>query len=91
MDLHWTNKALSDLLRLYDFLVNINTSAATRTVQTLVSAPSRLLTHPRMGESLEEFRPREVRRLLIADYEIPYEIQASSIYVLRIWHTRENR
>jgi plasmid stabilization system protein ParE len=55
------------------------------------TAPTRLLEHPRIGEKLEEFEPREVRRLLIGHYEMRYEIQASTIFVLRVWHTREDR
>ena len=44
-----------------------------------------------MGERLEEFEPREVRRLLVGHYEMRYELQESNIYILRIWHMRENR
>jgi len=44
-----------------------------------------------MPEKLEEFDPREVRRILVSRYEIRYEIQESTIYVLRLWHTREDR
>jgi plasmid stabilization system protein ParE len=89
MDVKWTSKALSDLARLYEFLAAVNT--ATRTVQALTAAPTSLLTKPRIGESLEEFKPREVRRLLVGRYEIRYEIQECTIYVLRLWHTREGR
>ncbi|RVH20388.1 type II toxin-antitoxin system RelE/ParE family toxin, partial [Sinorhizobium meliloti] len=53
--------------------------------------PARLLEQPRIGERLEEFDPREVRRILVGHYEIRYEIRQSTIYVLRLWHTREDR
>ncbi|MDP2129242.1 MAG: type II toxin-antitoxin system RelE/ParE family toxin [Pseudohongiella sp.] len=91
MELKWTSKALSDLTRLYDFLEPINRSAATRAVQVLAKAPVNLLTNPRIGEQLFQFEPREVRRILVREYEIRYEIQDSIIYVLRMWHTREDR
>jgi plasmid stabilization system protein ParE len=91
MELKWTSKALSDLVRLHDFLASVNKRAAARTVQALTAAPTRLLEHPRIGEKLEEFEPREVRRILVGHYEMRYEIQASTIYVLRLWHTREDR
>jgi plasmid stabilization system protein ParE len=91
MELKWTSKALSDLARLYEFLAPVNSQAAARAVRSLTVAPTRLLAHPRLGEKLEEFEPREVRRLLVGHYEIRYEIQQSTIYVLRLWHTRENR
>jgi hypothetical protein len=62
-----------------------------RAVQALTKAPTILLTHPRMGEQLFEFAPRDVRRILVAHYEMRYELQDSTIYVLRLWHTREDR
>ncbi len=91
MQLKWTRKALSDLVRLYEFLAPVNKPAAARTVQTLTAAPDRLLVNPRIGERLDEFEPREVRRILVGHYEMRYEIQESMIYVLRLWHTREKR
>ena len=91
MELKWTSQGLSDLVRLYDFLAPVNKSAAARTVQTLTAAPVSLLANPRIGEKLEEFDPREVRRMIVGKYEIRYEIQDSVIYVLRLWHTREER
>lgn len=91
MEIKWTSKALSDLARLHEFLVPVNPGAAARTVRELSKAPDVLLAHPRIGEQLFEFQPREVRRLLVGRYEMRYEIQASMLYVLRLWHTREDR
>lgn len=91
MELKWTSKALSDLARLHEFLSSVNRPAATGTVQSLTLASARLREHPRIGEKLEEFEPREVRRLFVGRYEIRYEIQQSTLYLLRLWHTREAR
>lgn len=91
MELQWTSKALSDVARLYEFLAPVNKPVAARTVQTLTKAPTILLTNPRVGEQLFQFEPREVRRILVGQYEIRYEIQNEAIYVLRLWHTREDR
>ena len=91
MRLLWTNKALSDLTRLHEFLFPVNPRTAAKTVQALIGAGSRLLEHPRIGEKLEQFDPREVRRILIGNYEMRYEIRESTIYGLRLWHTRDNR
>ncbi len=91
MELKWTSKALSDLARLYEFLAPANQLAAARAVQALTKAPTILLTNPRIGEQLFEFEPREVRRLLVGHYEMRYEVQDSTIYMLRLWHTREDR
>ena len=91
MEVKWTSKALSDLTRLYDFLAPVNKVAAVRTIQSLTAALETLLAHPRLGEKLDQFAPREVRRILVRHYELRYEIQADIIYILRIWHTREDR
>jgi plasmid stabilization system protein ParE len=91
MELRWTGKAQSDLLRLHEFLTPANPRAAARAVQALAAAPARLLEFPRIGEGLEEFNPREVRRIFVGQYEMRYEIQDATLYILRLWHTREDR
>lgn len=91
MELKWTGKALSDIARLYEFLAAVNQPAAARTVQQLTAAPTSLLTNPRIGERLEEFEPRDVRRIQIGQYEMRYELVDSTVYLLRLWHTREDR
>lgn len=91
MRIIWTSKALGDLARLHEFLAPVNKAAAARAVQNLVKAPATLTSNPRIGEKLDEFLPREVRRIFIANYEMRYEINRDAIYILRVWHTREQR
>lgn len=91
MELKWTSKALSDLARLYGFLAPKNQQAAARAIQALTAAPTALLKNPRIGEQLFQFEPREVRRAIVTQYEFRYEIQKSIIFVLQLWHTREDR
>jgi plasmid stabilization system protein ParE len=91
MELKWTSKALSDLARLYEFPASVNQPAAARAVQSVIKAPTTLLMNPRIGEQLFEFEPRAIRKILVGNYELRYEIQESTIYVLRLWHTRERR
>lgn len=91
MELKWTSKALSDVVRLYEFLAAVNPFAAAQTVQQLTEAPAALLANPRLGERLDGFQPRVVRRLLIGHYEMRYEIANGTVYILRLWHTREDR
>lgn len=91
MEIKWTSKSLSDLSRLYNFLAPVNKQAAANTVQSLTEAPNKVIHQPRIGEKLDEFEQREVRRLLVGHYEMRYEISNDTFYVLRIWHTRERR
>ncbi|PHM53414.1 type II toxin-antitoxin system RelE/ParE family toxin [Xenorhabdus sp. KK7.4] len=91
MELKWTSKALSDVSRLYEFLALENKQAAVRAVRSLTKAPTILITNPHIGEQLFQFEPREVRRILVGQYEIRYELQRDIIYILRLWHTKEDR
>jgi plasmid stabilization system protein ParE len=87
----WTGKAHSDLVRLYEFLRPVNESAAAAVVRQLQAGAKRIPRHPRLGVRLVEFDPREVRRILVGDYELRYELTEADVFVLRIFHTREDR
>lgn len=91
MELRWTSKALSDLTRLHEFLATVNKPAAARAVQALAGAAGTLISNPRIGEQLDEFEPREIRRILVGRYELRYEIVMNTIFIMRLWHTREER
>jgi plasmid stabilization system protein ParE len=66
-------------------------AAAARLIQQLARAPDRLLDNPRIGEKLEGYEPREVRRIVVGTYELRYEIASGTIFILRLWHSREDR
>nr|WP_319547556.1 type II toxin-antitoxin system RelE/ParE family toxin [Desulfogranum marinum] len=87
----WTRKAISDLARLYEFPAPVNQPAAAHVVQALAKATTTLQTKSRLSEQLFEFEPREIRRIFVGTYKVCYEIQESTIYVLRLWHTRDHR
>jgi plasmid stabilization system protein ParE len=91
MKLLWTRSASGDLVRLHDHLRPVAPEAAARVARELARAPDRLLDHPRIGEKLDVFQPREVRRIFVGDYELRYEIAGQTIFILRLWHTREHR
>jgi plasmid stabilization system protein ParE len=91
MKIQWSSKASSDLVRLHEYLKPVAPEAAARVIQQLARAPSRLLDFPRLGEKLEAYEPREVRRIIVGNYELRYEIATGTVIVLRLWHFRENR
>lgn len=91
MKIQWTSKAWSDLARLHEHLSPVAPEAAARVVQQLARAPDRLLDYPRIGEKLDAYQPREVRRIIVGNYEMRYEIVAGAIFILRLWHCRESR
>lgn len=91
MRIKWTSKTSSDLVRLHEHLRPVAPDAAARVVQQLARAPDRLLDYPRIGEKLEAYEPREVRRIIVGNYELRYEIADATIFILQLWHSRENR
>ena len=91
MRIQWTGKASSDLVRLHEHLRPVAPDAAARVVQQLARAPDRLLDHPRIGEKLDSYAPREVRRIIVGNYQLRYELADATIFILRLWHCRENR
>ena len=91
MRIEWSEHALSDLDRVRAFLESVDPDAAARVVQALATAPNRLLAFPRLGEPLEDYEPREVRRLIVGRYEMRYEVLDDFIGIVRVWHGREER
>ena len=78
-------------MRLHEFLDPANPRAAAQAVRRLVAGAKRIPGRPRLGQRLREFAPREVRRILMGDYEIRYELTVRDVFVLRIFHAREDR
>lgn len=91
MRIEWTRAATRDLVRLHGFLAPVAPDAAAKIVQALSRAPDRLRDFPRIGEKLEGYAPREVRFIIVGDYELRYEIVGGSIAILRLWLRREYR
>lgn len=91
MKIVWTDKALQDVVRLHEFLSPVNPAAAAKIVQNLVATAGRLVRFPRLGERLDIYDPREVRRIFSGQYEIRYEVTSEAISILRLWHGRERR
>jgi plasmid stabilization system protein ParE len=87
----WTSRAAFDLQRLHNFLIDKSPQAANRARAMLSRAPDRLKEFPRVGMRLEQFEDREVRRLIVGDCEIRYEIAGETIWILQLWHGREDR
>ena len=91
MEIFWTHTARDDLVRLYEFLATVNPKAAAKVALMLASAPEALLRNPAIGQTLPLYAPRDLRRLVVGDYELRYELAAQRIIVLTIWHQREQR
>ncbi len=60
-------------------------------MRMLIDGVGRLVDYPRVAPPLDGFDGHEVRSLIIGDYNLHYEVKADVIYIIRVWHTREDR
>lgn len=91
MRILWSAAAQADLGRLHSFLARHDLDAADASLDILVEAPEALLDFPRRGSRLSEFDPREVREFRVGSYLLRYELAGTDIFVLRFFHSREDR
>ncbi len=91
MRVRWLSASRRDVVRLHAFLKDVSPRTATRIPEMLNAAAKALPEFPQKGLRLEDFLPRDVRALIIGDYELRYELAGGEIIILRIWHTREDR
>lgn len=91
MVIKWTTSAERDLVRIYEFLAITNSDAAIQVIQQLIQGVEKIQSFPQLGVKLSDFEDRDVRRVIIGNYEIRYELTDKAIYILRLWHFREDR
>jgi len=89
MKLLFSKAAVNDLSRLREFIAQHSPEAAQRVAQTLIGAIKRLAENPKIGRSLEIF-PGEIREMTLGKYVIRYEVRKKGIFILRIWHGKED-
>ncbi|MES9905292.1 MAG: type II toxin-antitoxin system RelE/ParE family toxin [Sedimenticola sp.] len=89
MKLQFTHSAQRDLIRLREFISSKNPQAAMRISQRLKQSMLRLADQPEIGVNVEELPG--VRDLISGDYLVRYAVLGDEIYILRIWHGKEDR
>jgi addiction module RelE/StbE family toxin len=89
----WTETAINDLNRHYDFIKLNNPDAAVQALQTIVSSGESLMQNPRRGAVVDEIAG--LRKLLVSfgkyGFVIHYTILEDNVVLLRVYHGRENR
>ena len=91
MDIFWTRKAQDDLERIYRFAQQYSRQHANDVMDRLIAGTTSLSAYPGMGMVQARYEPREVRKMLFDEYEVHYEIRDTTIYIVDLWHTREDR
>ena len=91
MDLRFTPESLNDLERLRQFLIEAGAPYAKRLANDIVQGLQNLRLFPRMGLRVQQAPdPDVIRDLYIDKYCVRYLITVEIIYILRVWHGRED-
>lgn len=85
MNIAWSSVARSDLLAIFDYILQDNPRAAGEVLDRIDEAVLRLADHPGAGRP---GRVAETRELVIADlpYVVPYQVQGDRVFILRVLH-----
>lgn len=90
MKLQFSRAAITDLIRLRAFIAEHNPTAAQRISKNLRGAITNLVDMPRIGRPVENIRG-EICELIFGRYVVRYEIRGDFLYILRVWHGKEDR
>ena len=92
MKLLYSHEAIADLIRLREFIATKNPQAAQKIAGSIRKGISQLKTFPYLGVEVELAPdPEMIRDLIIGNYIARYLIHEKQIYILRVWHHKENR
>ena len=89
MKLIFSKAAVHDLVRLRDFIAQHSPEAAQRVAQRLRGAIQRLVDTPQIGRPVANMLG-EIRELIFGKYVVRYEVRQQYLYILRIWHGKED-
>ena len=93
--LKWLPEAVSDLVRLRDFIRVHNPDAAQRAAKQIREAAHKLLALPLIGRPVLNIDRPQLRDLFIAfgqaGYWMRYTATDNQIIIVRVWHGREDR
>ena len=91
MRLIFSKTALDDLVRLRVFIADHNPVVAQKVSKRMRGAIKQPCDAPRIGRPVESGMPGEMRELIFGCYVVRYEVRGNILYVLRIWHGKEDR
>ncbi len=91
MKVKYSPESIGDLQRVVEFVENKNPYAARRIAIDLQEGVEKLKQFPLIGlPVLKSTDPEQIRDLYVGDYTVRYFITNEVLYILRIWHSKEN-
>ncbi|WP_320170319.1 type II toxin-antitoxin system RelE/ParE family toxin [Maridesulfovibrio sp.] len=89
MQIRFSPESVEDLKRIFEFIALHDPDSARTVVLNLKSAINRFSQMPYLGRALEEIE--NVREFVFGRYVIRYLVRNDAVYVLRLWHSKEDR
>jgi plasmid stabilization system protein ParE len=86
----FSEAAVNDLVRLRDFIAKHNPESAQRVAQRLRGAIQGIVDTPQIGRPVADM-PGEIREMIFGKYVVRYEVRQYLLFILRIWHGKEDR
>ena len=91
INVKYSPESIEDLQRVVEFVENKNPYAARRIAIDLQEGVDKLKHFPEVGlPVLKAVDPEKIRDLYVGAYTIRYLISQDVIYILRVWHNKEN-
>ena len=87
--IRWTNQAKADRIKILDYFRKRNgsTSYSKKLNRVFIKEIDNIGKHPKLGRKSNS---ANVRLKVSGNYYIMYMIDKNSIFILRIWDTRQN-
>ena len=91
IEVKYSPESIEDLQRVVEFVEVKNPYAARRVAIDLQEGVSRLKQFPEVGLPVAKAPdPEKIRDLYVGDYTVRYLFTDHTIYILRVWHNKEN-
>jgi plasmid stabilization system protein ParE len=72
--IHWTNKALNDLISIYEYIGQSSPGYADQTVDRLTRRIEQIEVFPESGRAVPEYERDDIRELIERPYRVIYQI-----------------
>lgn len=91
IEVEYSPESMKDLQRVVEFVEVKNPYAARRIAIDLQEGIFKLKQFPEIGlPVIKAPDPEKIRDLYIGDYTVRYLITSIIVYILRVWHSKEN-
>ncbi len=92
MRISYSPESIEDLRRLREFIDVKNPMAAQKAAASISKGIKQLKSFPYLGIEVPQApNPEMIRDLIIGNYIVRYFVNSEEVYVLRVWHHKEDR